>query len=86
MEMFLAGSLIEKRFKYLQFNHEQDDFDVHIIVFSMTDRSSFTEAKKLVDLLDGKRIFVVGTRFCNFYFLNFKDLINLKIFKFQMLS
>jgi hypothetical protein len=70
MEMYLTGSLIEKRFKYLQFDNEKDDFDVHVIVFSMTDRSSFTEAKKLVDLLYGKRIFVVGTRFLKV--LNFK--------------
>jgi hypothetical protein len=86
MEMYLAGSLIEKRFKYLQFDNEKDDFDVHVIVFSMTDRSSFTEAKKLVDLLDGKRIFVVGTRWVFKKSFKFQGLTNLKIFKFQMWS
>eukprot|EP01080_Neovahlkampfia_damariscottae_P009124 gene9124-1213_t len=66
LEMSLTGSLIEKRFKYLQYTEKQDDEDIHIIVFSMIDKSSFLEAKKLVDKLDGKRLVVVGTRFDKF--------------------
>ena len=60
--MSLTGSLIEKRFKYLQYTEKEDDEDIHIIVFSMIDKQSFLEAKKLIDKLDGKRIIVVGTR------------------------